>query len=395
MLTCTVGDSNVSMIAARRWQCHLLAAAGLCCMASGSWLVDSRSCGISPDAGLTATAADAWEDAGPGLGLVQVGSKALKPHGFVSVGVKVSVQMPDTAADSAGVAAVSLNEHTTLAATQLSANLTSGTGTEAMDTKDRQVLFLAMLVMFLLYLMAGHYMGVEAEKPSQRTSELERGVEDFYSRASAWIVPRLDQITHDTLPAISGAFLGLTSEMPLLIPVKPLEERLKPQQPQLSFWGPATSKGGSDSSGVAWSIDVKNISGKKVLTLRQTKRQDGSLAYLEVLGRHGNQQDKVLAKMDHNLKLYTSEGVDFGTLVLKQSGSYELQESATGRHRWLITPNMQTSGHAMPLWLTAGFFPTEGELHHHVEAAAAFALFRDTGPEEPQRLLQGNAFQRC
>lgn len=96
---------------------------------------------------------------------------------------------------------------------------------------------------------------------------------------------------------------------------------------------------------VAWQFDITSICGQKVLAVQQVKLQDGQLGPIQVLGHRGSGRGKCLGSIDRKLQLVSGVGEDFGRLVRKQSGAYELKESATGRHRWLVQANMHFPGH--------------------------------------------------
>ncbi|CAK9085270.1 unnamed protein product [Durusdinium trenchii] len=130
--------------------------------------------------------------------------------------------------------------------------------------------------------------------------------------------------------------------MPLLIPIKALEEREKLRKTMSRFAGWSSPQLPQD---VAWQFDITSMYGKKVLAVQQMKFQDGQYGPIQVLGYSGSGKGKCLGSIDRRLQLLTGEGAEFGRLVRKQSGAYELKESDTGRHRWLVQANMKFHGH--------------------------------------------------
>lgn len=218
---------------------------------------------------------------------------------------------------------------------QAGSNLTAGAATK-LDTSDASVIFYAMIIMIIVYFVLGGWM-LNAGKDEGVTWET--SLRNVYSRAS-WPMPPPD-VLEQALPAISGFMLGLSDEFPLLISTKGLEERTKRVKGMGGWFASWLS---SKPSNVAWSLDILSNKQKTVFTVRQMRYTDGSLGHLEVVGSHGGRPDSCLARMDSKLMLYKEDGTELGKLVKKQSGAYELAESATGRHRWLVTPTLETEG---------------------------------------------------
>lgn len=208
----------------------------------------------------------------------------------------------------------------------------NATAAAKLDTADAGVMFYAMVIMILFYFVLGGWM-LASGKDDNLTWET--SLRNAYSRAH-WPLPRPD-VMEQVLPAISGFMVGFNDEFPLLIPIKGLEERTN-QAKNVGGWfanwfSPKPSK-------VAWSLDILSNKQKNLFTVRQMKYSDGSLGHLEVIGHYGGRPDSCLARMDSKLTLYKEDGTEFGRLVKKQSGAYELAEHATGRHRWLVTPTL-------------------------------------------------------
>lgn len=219
---------------------------------------------------------------------------------------------------------------------QAGSNLTLGTASK-LDTSDASVIFYAMIIMILVYFLLGSWM-LDSGKDESETWET--SLRNVYSRAP-WPMPSPDAL-EQALPAISGFMLGLSDEFPLLIPMKGLEERTK-QMKSTGGWF-ASWFSSKPPSKVAWSLDILSNKQKTLFTVRQMKYTDGSLGYLEVVGSYGGRPDSCLARMNSELMLHKEDGTEFGKLVKKQSGAYELAEHATGRHRWLVTPTLETEG---------------------------------------------------
>lgn len=213
--------------------------------------------------------------------------------------------------------------------------------TTALDNEDGQILFYCMVLMGVFYLLAGMILRVSDDKPSVPAAEnslLGDARTRMYQRSDTWARPQ-PQVVEEALPAISGFLLARSADMPLLIAIKDLEARRK--KASSYFTGGASTL----PDGVAWSIDINSSKGNKVMAVRQLRLQDGKLGPLEIVGRHGTSgKEKRLATINAKLQLFSADGSEFGKLVLKKSGSFELKESATGRHRWLVNPDFNHQG---------------------------------------------------
>lgn len=264
---------------------------------------------------------------GETLGLVQVGSQAIKSQNTT----KLSAKDADGARDS-HYAHTEVVKHFAIVQT---ASQTAEAMKGVQDFNDGAIVFLSMLFMLVLYLVAGSQLGFGSEE------SVDSQLQHFYQRTTSWVMPRMEAL-QELLPCISSNLVGPTADMPLLVPVKALEEREKCQRmlSNLKGWGsPALPED------VAWQFDITSICGQKVLAVQQVKLQDGQLGPIQVLGHRGSGRGKCLGSIDRKLQLVSGVGEDFGRLVRKQSGAYELKESATGRHRWLVQANMHFPGH--------------------------------------------------
>lgn len=265
---------------------------------------------------------------GETLGLVQVGSQAIKSQNTT----KLSAKDADGHARYAQHARTEVVKHFAIVQT---ASQTAAAMKGVQDFNDGAIVFLSMLFVLVLYLVAGAQLGFGSEE------SVDSQLQNFYQRTTSWVMPRMEAL-QELLPCISSNLVGPTADMPLLVPVKALEEREKCQRmlSNLKGWGsPALPEN------VAWQFDITSICGQKVLAVQQVKLQDGQLGPIQVLGHRGSGRGKCLGSIDRKLQLVSGVGEDFGRLVRKQSGAYELKESATGRHRWLVQANMHFPGH--------------------------------------------------
>jgi len=204
------------------------------------------------------------------------------------------------------------------------------------DFNDGAIVFLGMLFILIIYFVAGAHLGVSSDE------SIESQLQNFYQRNTPWVMPRMEAL-QELLPCISSNLVGPSADMPLLVPVKALEEREKFQRMSVSkYAGWGSPEVPND---VAWRFDITSMYGQKVLAVQRIKLEDGQLGPVQVLGYRGSGKGKCLGSIDRKLQLVNGEGADFGRLVRKQSGCYELKESATERHRWLVQANMQFPGH--------------------------------------------------
>jgi len=214
--------------------------------------------------------------------------------------------------------------------------------TTALDNEDGEILFYCMVLMGIFYLLAGVILRVSDDKPSVPAAENslmgDARTRNMYQRPDTWARPQ-PQVVEEALPAISGFLLARSADMPLLIAIKDLEARKK--NASSNFTGGASTL----PDGVAWSIDINSSKGKKIMAVRQLRLQGGKLGEVEIVGRHGTSgTEKRLATINAELQLFSADRSEFGKLVLKKSGSFELKESATGRHRWLVNPDFNQPG---------------------------------------------------
>ncbi|CAK9085340.1 unnamed protein product [Durusdinium trenchii] len=259
--------------------------------------------------------ADLDSGGGGGVGLVQVGSQAIKVNGTTG-SMEVAPQVV---------------KHLAILQTASGSTAFAKSG---LGTSDSAVVLLGMVCILVIFLIAGSQNG-----SSQETGESR--LQNFYQRATSWVMPRLEAL-QEVLPCISTNLVGPSADMPLLIPIKALEEREKLRKTMSRFAGWSSPELPQD---VAWQFDITSMYGKKVLAVQQMKFQDGQYGPIQVLGYSGSGKGKCLGSIDRRLQLLTGEGAEFGRLVRKQSGAYELKESDTGRHRWLVQANMKFHGH--------------------------------------------------
>eukprot|EP00930_Biecheleria_cincta_P001063 TRINITY_DN102229_c0_g1_i1.p1 TRINITY_DN102229_c0_g1~~TRINITY_DN102229_c0_g1_i1.p1 ORF type:complete len:453 (+),score=63.67 TRINITY_DN102229_c0_g1_i1:78-1436(+) len=316
-----------------RWLVALTAISSLCCMAGTS----PTSCSAS--AGDLVTVETAADNAPGTVWLVQMTSKAKRPETTAPASQVMNNESnarslhEEFAFDQTGMLASELSQKPLLM--QAGSNSTAGRTTK-LDTTDASVMFYAMVLMIILYFLLGGWM-LNGGKDESVTWE--SSLRNVYSRAR-WPIPSPD-VLEQVLPAISGFMVGQSADLPLLIPLKGLEERTK-QMKSMGGW--FASWFSSKASKVAWTLDIKSNKKTTVFTVRQMKYADDSLGHLEVVASYGGRPDACLARIDSKLMLYKEDGTEFGKLVKKQSGAYELAEHATGRHRWLVTPTLETEG---------------------------------------------------
>jgi len=213
-----------------------------------------------------------------------------------------------------------------LAALQAASTARVQGSSKRMDYQDGSIIFYCMAMLLFMYGVAGVLMGIDSGNAAGEVSMAESLRRAMSAR---WAIPQ-PGVVEEALPTLCGAVVAQTLDVPLLVPIKDLADRLKPKE-----LGWFSAKPPSD---IAWSMDIKGSAGEKLFCAQQLKSRDGQLGAVEVRGRHGGRAEKVLARVDPSLTLFDGGGQKFGQLVLKQSGAYELKES-TGRHRWLITPS--------------------------------------------------------
>eukprot|EP00437_Effrenium_voratum_P011603 CAMPEP_0181455642 /NCGR_PEP_ID=MMETSP1110-20121109/30862_1 /TAXON_ID=174948 /ORGANISM="Symbiodinium sp., Strain CCMP421" /LENGTH=376 /DNA_ID=CAMNT_0023580031 /DNA_START=41 /DNA_END=1167 /DNA_ORIENTATION=- len=294
----------------------------LLCLSAGTSR-GQRGLGLGSEAELC----DARHGCGEGLGFMQMGSQALKSP-------SISAKSPKAAEPAASEAGTTQHRRS------VSVLQATTTAKNVGDYNDGAIVFSGMLCVVVIYLLAGSVMS-SGEDLGATTAPVEGRLQNFYQRTTSWVMPRMETL-QEILPCVSTNLVGASADMPLLVPLKSLEEREKMQNLAASaFAGWSTQL----PANVAWHFDITSILGQKILAVQQTKLQDGTLGRVEVIGYRGSGRGKLLGSIDTKLQVFNGEGADFGRLVRKQSGAYELKESATGRHRWMVAANMQFEGH--------------------------------------------------
>eukprot|EP00933_Yihiella_yeosuensis_P002211 TRINITY_DN10365_c0_g1_i3.p1 TRINITY_DN10365_c0_g1~~TRINITY_DN10365_c0_g1_i3.p1 ORF type:complete len:563 (-),score=140.07 TRINITY_DN10365_c0_g1_i3:112-1800(-) len=199
---------------------------------------------------------------------------------------------------------------------------------KSMDFGDFAILLYAILLLTISFALISVCVGTRRsaeEEPETLGERIRRAV------ANRWPTP-LPGFKEEAFPAICGSITSQTKDVPILIPISGLEQRGKKQKQEQSDWW-----GASSDQHVAWSFDISGSSGNALFRAQQLRLSaDGSLGPVQLL-RSGS-GDRIVASIDKALKLFDSDGQEFGQFVAKKSGAFELLESGTGRHRWLITP---------------------------------------------------------
>lgn len=202
-----------------------------------------------------------------------------------------------------------------------------------LDRDDGSVILFCVVIFAALYLLAGCLM---AQTQSGREVEERRSLAERIeaSETLRWALPRMG-IRHSPLPAICGTMLGHTRDTPVQIHLGHLEEF-------------------GTSSCSTKTFDILSCRGERVLTARLLDSLETldptplliplPAKRLQIIGKGVTGQDNfILAAMSPDMVIWKPTGQEFGRLV-KAPGShdeYELQESDTGRHRWVVSANSE------------------------------------------------------
>lgn len=244
-----------------------------------------------------------------GSSLLQVSSNVAQ-DAKASAGASSSTALAATArvAANATAALAAAASSAASSADRAAAEVLAATGVRT-DSADMSWLLVGMVVMGFCYTVTG--MCTQIESPSGSDESLA----ERYREVVAANLPRAaGGFLNNSLPAICGKMLGLTGDIPLLIPVGPLEVKNI-----LEYRA-------------AFKTEVLSRSRKPLFTLTLAQDDVGRPSLMEI-----RSQGDLLASVDSVGTLFGPENVAFGRLVRQPSGEYVLEEAGSGRTRWLVS----------------------------------------------------------
>jgi len=178
------------------------------------------------------------------------------------------------------------------------------------DNVDMSWLLVGMVILGICYTITGMCTHIEVRHPGEET------LAEGYAQAVAAHWPRSTPgFMHNSLPAICGKMLGHTGDVPLLVPVGPLEvDNILEYR-------------------AAFKVDVMSRSSRKpVFTVSLATDDVGRPFLLEVRSR-----GDVVASLDATGTLFGPDNTAFGRMIKLDSGEYYLEEANSLRDRWLVS----------------------------------------------------------
>jgi len=208
------------------------------------------------------------------------------------------------------------------------------------DTQDMAVILPCMMFMAFLYFLSGACLFIDPEANHRQESIPERFA---HAVGQGWARPQAG-VLEKALPALSGQFLHQSADMPLLVPMGPLQELRRSSKAPTSWWPTAAA---SLLPSVTFSLEVLSSSFAALLTVRcRDASGRGQREAVEVVGQsiHGA-PEHVLATVDSALEIRNSEGHLLGKLVASDN-EFVLEEVGGRPPKWAIMPSHKANGMA-------------------------------------------------